>query len=249
MMVDKIAFFDFDGTFVDFDTVNPFIRFVLRAHPEKDIAPDLTLPHKQYRLKLLTGLSARELDDLARKFYYEKVRPFLIPEMMERLANLRQEGYDAVLISGSYDLYLRYFCKEMDIETLICTEVGFSADGEEVMSLLELDEQGVSYDGFICEGLFRSLDCLGDNKLSRMREKLGESDYRGRDSIAFSDAQSDLPLLRSCRRAVVVSPLHLGKSQWAERYGFETVSYNYPLRRRLHRKFCYYARKIAGTSD
>lgn len=29
----KRAFFDFDGTLVDFDTVNSFIRFVLAAHP------------------------------------------------------------------------------------------------------------------------------------------------------------------------------------------------------------------------
>lgn len=105
----KRAFFDFDGTLVDFDTVNSFIRFVLAAHPELDVEPDTSLPHKQYRLKLLAGLGACELDALAGDYYRTKVRPFLIEESVARLEALRADGYDVSIISGSYDLYLRFF--------------------------------------------------------------------------------------------------------------------------------------------
>lgn len=141
----KRAFFDFDGTLVDFDTVNSFIRFVLAAHPELDVEPDTSLPHKQYRLKLLAGLGACELDALAGDYYRTKVRPFLIEESVARLEALRADGYDVSIISGSYDLYLRFFCREMGIDNLICTEVAFRNEEGVVRSLSELNASALPW--------------------------------------------------------------------------------------------------------
>lgn len=245
----KRAFFDFDGTLVDFDTVNSFIRFVLAAHPELDVEPDTSLPHKQYRLKLLAGLGACELDALAGDYYRTKVRPFLIEESVARLEALRADGYDVSIISGSYDLYLRFFCREMGIDNLICTEVAFRNEEGVVRSLSELNASGVALDGFECMGVFRFLDCLGENKLQLMEKKMGRSDYRESDSVAFSDSATDLPLLRACQNAVVVAPRGARAEPWMEESGFEILGYRYPLRRKLFRKLCYYGRKLAGVSS
>lgn len=245
----KRAFFDFDGTLVDFDTVNPFIRFVLAAHPELDVEPDMSLPHKQYRLKLLAGLGACELDVLAGVYYRTKVRPFLIEESVARLEALRADGYDVSVISGSYDLYLRFFCREMGIDNLICTEVAFRNEEGAVRSLSELNASGVALDGFECMGAFRFFDCLGENKLQLMEKKMGGSDYREFDSVAFSDSATDLPLLGACRDAVVVAPRGMRAEPWMEEGGFEILRYRYPFRRKFYRKLCYYGRKLAGVSS
>lgn len=245
----KIAFFDFDGTLVDFDTINPFIRHVLSAHPEKDVEPDKSLSHKQYRLKLLAGLEAEELNSLAQSYYADKVHPFLINETLARMNALRDDGYEICIVSGSYDLYLRFFCAEMGIDNLVCTEVAFCDEDGRKCSLLELDEAGVSFDGFRCEGFYRFSDCMRENKLTFMEDKLGTSDWRNCDSIAFSDSQTDLPLLRSCRKAVVVAPVTSEVESWVSGSGFEILRYRYPLRRKLWRKICYYGRKLAGVSS
>lgn len=97
-------------------------------------------------------------------------------------------------------------------------------------------------------GVFRFLDCLGENKLQLMEKKMGRSDYRESDSVAFSDSATDLPLLRACQNAVVVAPRGARAEPWMEESGFEILRYRYPLRRKLFRKLCYYGRKRQGLA-
>lgn len=223
VLPDKLALFDFDGTLVDFDTVNPFIRFVLREHPELDIPPDTSLPHKQYRLLLLKGLPKEEVDRLAWSYYWKRVRPNLIGETLDKLRLLQQKGYYVCLVSGSYDSYLTHFAREYRVDRLICTKIGF-------------------FDG-VCTGRFEGLDCLGPNKLTLLEETFGTRDFTTIDSIAFSDAQSDLPLLNSCRKAVVVIARKNRIEPWMESESFEHCIYKLTLVKILYRKLQWHIRR------
>ena len=226
---DRLALFDFDCTLVDFDTVNPFIRFVLRHHPELDVPPDMALPHKQYRLLLLKGLGRDEIEKLARRYYKKEIRPNLIAETLERLLRLKSEGYFISLVSGSYDLYLKYFVAEFGIDYLVCTKVSFTHD--------------------VCDGVFSGIDCLGENKLRLLHDIFGKADFTDMDSVAFSDAESDLPLLRSCRRAAVVLPSRKAPEPWMADDAFELIRYNLPLSKMLKRKAQRRIRRIMRVSN
>ena len=220
---DKLALFDFDGTLVNYDTVNPFIRYVLRKHPELNVEPDRSLPHKQYRLKLLAGLSRDELFELGRGFYEKEIKPHLIAESVGELIRLRDAGYHVCVCSGSYDPYLRHFCAEYGVDTLICTWVGY--------------EDGV------CTGLFGKLDCLGENKLELLREEFGTCDFTGFDSRAFSDAQSDIPLLDTCAQAFVMVPSDRQPAEWIGAKEYPVISYAMKKRTRLWRKLKWLTRR------
>lgn len=229
VLPEKLALFDFDETLVDFDTVNPFIRFVLKAHPELDVPPDMTLPHKQYRLLLLKGLLKEEVDRLAWSYYQKQVCPNLIEGTLDKLRILQQEGYYICLVSGSYDSYLTHFVQEYRIDRLICTKIGF-LDG-------------------VCTGRFDGPDCLGANKLTLLEEVFGTQDFTKIDSIAFSDAQSDLPLLRSCRKAVVVVARKNRIEPWMENDSFERYVYDLGLSKILSRKILWHVRRALRVSN
>ena len=225
----KLALFDFDGTLVDFDTVNPFIRFVLKTHPELDVDPDLTLPHKQYRLKLLKGLTEFELSQLAEQYYEKEIKPNLIPQTTNELKRLCDKGYKICVVSGSYDVYLQYFCNEYRIDSLVCTTILYR-DG-------------------ICQGAFDGLDCLGSNKLVLLRDVYGVDSFLEIQSVAYSDSSSDLPLFHACRESFAVVPECCKTPVWIEDSQIGLIKYQLKWTKRARRKLGYWARRLSGVSN
>lgn len=222
---EHIVFFDFDKTLVDFDTVNPFIRFVLKKHPEiRESDADMSLPHKERRLGLLAGLSRDELDGVARDFYLQEVRKHLIAPAMQALIDFRNRGYHICVVSGSYDLYLRFFVEEHGVDDLICTRVGFKNN--------------------ICSGKFSGIDCLGTNKMVLIEKQYQISDFSQMDSWAYSDSQTDTPLFQACKKRIVVLPRNKKPDSWMNDY--DILYYRIPLETILKRKIQWHWRKLRG---
>lgn len=216
---ERIALFDFCETLVSFQTADAFVRFVGEATGSLRVGRVLRFHHFLERKGILwrlfkffpkaapgkrivawglKGFSAKELDDLARRYYAERLRPALIPEIIGRLQELQQEGWRIVLVSGGYESYLRYFAHDFGIapEDILATRLCF--------------RKGV------CTGAFSGKDCMNEEKITYLERRFRKESC---ESVAFSDSESDLPLLRWADQGVIVRR-RSRPATWGSQYGF-----------------------------
>ena len=218
---DKIALFDFCNTIVNFSTADRFIDFVRKEKSDvkmkikEEVRKFLNKTgfikflqkfydkniNKMLYLWQLKGMSYRELDEFA-KFYYENlIKKRLIKETIEEIDRLKKADYRLLVVSGGYDIYLKYFVKDFDFDGLISTKIAFK--NEKVTSKIE------------------GLDCLGENKVVLLKDFFQKENLKSIDSIAYSDSMIDLPLLNYCKKGVVVS--FQKSSEWVSVNNFEEI--------------------------
>ena len=205
----KIAFFDFCETIVDFQTADAFVDFVRertgnsrmvwmnRCHTVLSkvkiikIAEKLTgyrhSINKQLKLLQLRGFEYTLLDNLAKEYYQKRLKPHFIDQLLSELLNKKEQGYEIVLVSGGYSIYLKYFAEEYCVNKVISSSIGFKRN--------------------ICTGKFGSIDCLNENKVILLESIY---DRQNLECIAYSDSITDLPLLTWVDEGYVVSR---GRSQ------------------------------------
>ena len=216
----KVALFDFCETIANFQTADAYVDFVREKLNDKQmykmermqnllkkikliqIAERITgnkySINKRIKLLQLKGQSYLLLQELAKEYYQERIRTNVIPEMLNKLLELKAEGYKIILVSGGYDIYLSYFVNEYSLSDVISTRIGFKNN--------------------ICTGRFDGVDCLRDGKTFLLDRYF---DSRPKYSIAFSDSISDLPFLNWADEGVVVSKV---KSQkWAKDNNFNEI--------------------------
>ena len=204
---EKIALFDFCDTMINFQSADKYVRYV-KAHVHNNARMRLSevlrlflmktrlmrvlqafsregYVNKRMLLSQLRGLGARDMTGLAERFYRELICPNYVHEVIETLKRHKQEGYRLFIVSGGYDIYLKYVAEEFGFEDVIATRLEFQ-DGR-------------------FTGRYTGDDCMNENKVKMLREYFGRESLRDCDSIAYSDSKSDIPLLRFCRRGVVVA--------------------------------------------
>lgn len=218
---EKIALFDFCETIANFQTADAFIEYVrIKSRSRRmhflnqlyslcrfiRLIPILErfLPIVSLNKKILTyqlrGFSSLQIDEYANMYYLEVVRPNLIKETIDRLITLISEGYEVIILSAGFDVYLKYFCLEYEIplDNLICTKIQFCNN--------------------CCTGSFDGEDCINEFKIKYLEKRINkESCY----SIAFSDSPSDLPMLKWADKGFIV--LKSGRKNWGVNYNFETI--------------------------
>ena len=215
----KVAVFDFCETLADFQTATAFVDFVrenchrpsvrhrhtvYRLMVKLQIAKLLTiftgyrLTAKHLKLKQLRGVPQEEIESLAARFYNERVEPHLIGAIMDRMHELQNAGYAVGLSSGGYDVYLKHFVAKYGLDFCQCSELQFK-NGR-------------------CIGRMVGKDCMRGEKIRRLNAAFGTSPC---GSIAFSDSESDLPLLQWAAQGVVVS--RGSHQQWIEKYHFNEI--------------------------
>ncbi len=215
----KVAFFDFCETLTDFQTADAFVDYV-RGETNNQRAVRLELIrnifhrtklvsilsrifpkasiHKRLKLYQLKGFSELELNSLAKGYYINRIRPHFIKPVIIRLKKLKDEGYIVGLVSGGYDIYLKYFKDEFGLDFVISSRIDF--------------KEG------ICTGKMNGLDCLDDNKVILLNKIFPQKPF---SSIAFSDSKSDIPMLNYADIGVVISR---GRHQkWTDNYKFKEI--------------------------
>lgn len=215
----SIAVFDFCETLADFQTANAFVDFVRHNTTSFGIRLrnfvyvflvkfqvvkilNIITSHKYSIGKLiklwqLRGLSHEKVDELAYRFYKERVEPHLIEVMINRLIQLKEDGYKVGLSSGGYDVYLKYFARDYELDFVQCSVIAFKNGS--------------------CTGRLDGMDCMRAEKVNRLTRSFGN----GANAIAFSDSKSDLPLLQWASQGVVISRgVH---QQWAEKYNLQEI--------------------------
>ena len=199
----RLAIFDFCETLANYQTADAFVEFAEnryygKSDPLKNILNKFvcrsrvfnvldklfgTSINKAVVLKRIKGLSYEEIDRLAYDYYKDVVRQNLIGETIGILKKYVSEGVRVVLISGGYDVYLRYFAEEFGInkEDVFSTRVQFRND--------------------VLTGRFEGKDCMGQEKVKILNSFF--LNYQS-DSIAFSDSASDKPMMYWASSRVLV---------------------------------------------
>lgn len=210
----KLVFFDFCETLIKFQTADKYIDFCRnRLHSRRmnvlhAITTVLTksycfriinrfLPNNTIRKRLvlsqLKGIEYTILDNLAKEYCEQCLKPAIIPEMLNRLLAHLQSQDNVWIISGGYDIYIKYFVEEYSLAGYISTNIAFTNKG-------------------VCLGRFVGLDCMRKNKVYLIEKEL-RSFLNSTDTVAYSDSASDLPLLLMAKEGFVVSKKETQK--WA----------------------------------
>jgi len=220
--VRKIAFFDFCGTLVNFQTANIFVDYVRKRNGNSwmrlmnlifivcsklkiFMVINKMFPGYQFskRMKLLQlrGFKYEDLDELAKLYYQEKIKPNLIYPVFDKIKELVGKGYEICIASAGYSIYIKHFAADNNIRHVISTEIGFDSN----KSL----------------GRIWDTDCYKEGKISRIKSYFRGEDIDLGNCISYSDSISDLPLLLGTGSGVVVSH---GKTQsWPVRYNLDEL--------------------------
>ena len=214
----KIALFDFCETIVKFQTADAFVHFV--RHRSNDqrmnfinkihllliktriiaileyLFPKSSI-NKRLILFQLKGFSKSKLNEYAKLYYFDRIKPGFIKSILLELIRKKEEGYRIFVVSGGYDIYLNYFVEEFNIDGLFSTLI--------------------QYDGAdFCTGKIDGFDCLWNNKV-KLLESYFRSEYIDKsNSVAYSDSVTDIPMLNWVQNGIVVSNNKVEK--WMEKY-------------------------------
>lgn len=228
MPAQNIAVYDFCSTIVSFETADEFIHYIrsgtarkrmvrtekarLFLNRTKLMAIFELLRHKmgiefslnkKMVLSELKGMSREEINLYARSYYEERIKPKLIPEIVNLLTDQKKHNYKIVIVSAAYEPYLRYFAEEYAVDELIT-------------NIFLYDEK----DRFT--GRLAQDDCKGMNKLKRLRERIPDlTEYS--TSYAYGDSESDHFVLEAVDNGVVVS--HNSESLWNKKYRFKEITW------------------------
>lgn len=187
--ITPVAFFDFDGTLTTGDTLMPFLKFVvgapryywylilvspiLLAYILKLIPNDIA---KQKVLKrYLSGYPLNELFEKGSKFSQEIIPNMLCNEGMEKLRWHQNQQHTCVLVSASFDIWLKPWADSNGFDDILTTQLETK--------------------GGIVTGNIAGNNCYGQEKVRRIESWLNQEDLLPNYTYAYGDTKGDLPML------------------------------------------------------
>jgi phosphatidylglycerophosphatase C len=196
----RIVLFDLDGTITRYDTYVRFLLFVIYRLPLKLLQlPPLAIDvlrhkfgtqtnswlKKRFLSAILAGKDRNTINSLARSFSQRVVMTGIHSDAMACLKQHQKKGDELVLISASLDIYVKPLGEMLGFKNIICTRTCWEND------LLKNSLDGGN--------------CYGDIKIKRIKQWLEER-TDNRIIAAYSDHESDFPLLKLADRGIVVNP-------------------------------------------
>ena len=134
----------------------------------------------------MRGLERTELEHFAEGYYRDLIKPNLIPEAVSELMRLQGLGYRIIILSGGYNLYLKCFADEFGITDVVSSVIDFKKE--------------------VCTGRIKGKDCLWEHKIEMLEEycRQNQIEIDRKESFAFSDSESDLPMLEYVGKRIIV---------------------------------------------
>ncbi len=213
------AIFDVDGTLVRADVVDYYLFFLhagltpgrrflryLRAAVQ---APYWLALDRIDRARFnrsfygsYRGLSASQIEGLCQACFEQIQSRRLIGPVVQRLEEHRNRGDRILLVSGSLDFILRPLAEHLHAEACLCPS---------------LEEEEGSF-----SGVLSGAPVIGDEKARLLMDYAREHGIDLKESYAYADSVSDLPILRLVGHPAVVEPRSkLGKI--AQQNGWEVL--------------------------
>ena len=141
------------------------------------------------------------LEELGHQYYTDVIKPNLLSVTCKEMLRLKGEGYNIYLVSGGYNLYLKWFVEDYGIDGFWSTKIAFK-DG-------------------VCCGIFEGKDCMREQKVVVLNKNFVK---KPEFSISYSDSDSDLPFLKWTTTCCVVSKKH--SQDWAKKMGIREIIWN-----------------------
>ena len=217
----KLVIFDFCGTLISFQTADRYVQFcverlqdnkaVQRRHFMIRIMDEMRVFkiynhirsgnnwRKRMILWQLKGVPYEECDQLAKNYFEEELLPNIVQPLIAKLKEHLTMGDRVCILSGGYDVYIKYFAQYFGVKEIISSKIAF-CDGK-------------------CMGRMDGKDCMRENKLEYIRPILSEA-----KTICYTDSKSDMPLLELVDEPIAVS--HKVSQQWAENRNYKQIIWN-----------------------
>lgn len=136
---------------------------------------------------LLRGVSETEVDQIVRHTWSHVFEPGLRGVTVERLRVHQAEGLSTVLVSGSYEVFLRPFVEQLGIDHVIGTRLAV---------------QNGAYTGELSGEVVMGLEKV--RRVQELIDQVGTIDLAA--SYAYGDSDRDHDLLRLVRHPVAAFP-------------------------------------------
>jgi HAD superfamily hydrolase (TIGR01490 family) len=196
-----IAIFDLDGTITRRDTYLAYLCYVLRRRALRALNC-FGLPFAVIRFKLgqiksdeikcaflkaiMSNCTRSEAQEFTAAFVACRFVKMIKPMALERIDWHRKQGHELVLATASLDVYAEAIGRSLGFEHTVATRAAWR------------DEK--------LTGQLDGENLKGEAKLAAVRRLLGDLNREGARIVAYSDDQSDLPLLRFADHGIVVDP-------------------------------------------
>lgn len=202
----RVAIFDFDGTLYKHETFKLLMKH-LEQHPiyqknyktffktllPRYIGAKLKIyPENKMRLESMQAYMAA-LDRLSKEEinqYFleiaEKMRPHFNKTVVQKLNKHKNDNIHLMLVSGAFTPLLNQFKNEFHFDTIIGTDIPFLRD--EVNKTERVDH------------------IQGKRKVERIYELLQNKHVDWKNSYAYADSYSDLPVLQLVGHPIAVNP-------------------------------------------
>lgn len=182
----RIAFFDFDGTVTTHDSFRELLvflfgkkRFYLAVlfHLPWILAFGVgLLKNDQLKQKFVawffTDFSVEEFEEKAKSFVKQRLNRIIRSNALKRMLWHLQQGDRVVLVSASFEDYLKFWCNQHEIEL--------------IGTVLEKHKGRFT-------GAFATPNCWGPQKVERIKELVNLDDYE--PVYAYGDTRGDREML------------------------------------------------------
>ncbi len=202
----KLAIFDFNGTIFPKETL-PFLltQWYKQNYSRKrlfEVSLELLPLFVKYKLfsntndkegmevravrrfsNIFSGMNMEELSNFFTQAA-ENASGFYNKQVLKEVSHAKENGYHTVLLSGAFKLFVERVGSDLDIDTVIGSELIFN------------------------NGIFK--ECVnvisGSKKLGSLLEVFNKNQIDWSNSIAYADSYHDLQLLESVGNPVPVNP-------------------------------------------
>ncbi len=186
-MKSVIAFFDFDGTITEKDSLLEFIRYCkgdtafymgFLLHSPMLIAYKLKIISnhraKEIMLNYFFGkMNIKEFDAYCVQFNEEVMPSLLRPKALNEINKLKEKGAEIVVVSASPEYWIEKWCRSMNIKC-IATRLLITSDNK-------------------ISGKIEGLNCYGKEKVRRIHEDYDLNTFS--DVYCYGDTPGDKYML------------------------------------------------------
>jgi len=199
----RAAFFDVDGTIVKSNIVMPYVHirrdelsaignlfwtpfFLLKALTyiivdKIDRTKFNRMFYRNYR-----GRSVADKEQMAGLCFENYLRPNIFEQAKERISQLKEEGYQIILVTGSLDFLIQPLAEDLQVDHLIAAR---------------LEEKEGKFSGEL-----DGLPVSDKEKVSRIEAYAAANEIDLTASQAYGDSIADLPMLECVGEAHPVRP-------------------------------------------